>query len=222
MLSAMSITRRALLGWVAATGLVGGDAFAGKKKPKPLPPLSLNIAVAELDGKPVVTKKWVERQIAEAQRLMKPHRVNVGLVRWRDLDEKWAKLETADDRDALASELEPKAINAFIVESLRDIDKPDRFIRGVRWRNRKNLRKDYVIVSSIAGPFTLCHELGHFLGNGHSYVVNNVMSYKHEDYDEIRFDDRQGAKMRLVARRLLRAKKVLSVDDFRRAQQKAD
>ena len=216
MLPGMVVTRRTLLGLAAASGLVGSDAW-GQKKKKAIPPLALNIAVAEIDGSPVVTKDWLRRQVAEAQRLMKPHGVNVGWVRKRALVEEMAKLETADDRDAVAQHLQPGAINAFIVKSLRDIDKPDRFIRGVRWRNRSDLRKDYVIVSSIAGPFTLCHELGHFLGNGHSYVVNNVMSYKHEDAKKIQFDKRQGAKMRLVARRLLRTKKVLSVSDWTRA-----
>jgi hypothetical protein len=52
--------------------------------------------------------------------------------------------------------------------------------------------------------------------------VNNVMSYKHEDYGKIRFNERQGAKMRQVARRLLRNKRVLSVDDWTRANAKKD
>ena len=209
------LTRRSLLALTATSPLIANDAWA--KKPKAIPPLALEIVVAEHEGKPVVAADWLKRQIAETQRLMKPHGVNVGLVRRRKLSDDFAKLENADDRDALAAHLKPGAINAFFVNSLRDIHKPDRFIRGVRWRLRRDLRKDYVIVSSIAGPFTLCHELGHFLGNGHSYVVNNVMSYKHEDYSKIRFDKRQGAKMRQVARRLLRTKKVLSVEDWTRA-----
>jgi hypothetical protein len=217
--SPMAVTRRSLLGLAATSVLVGTDAWAKKDQ---VSPLALNIAVAEIDGTPVVSKDWVSRQVAESQRLMKPHRLSVGLVRRRELIEELARLETAEDRDALAAHLEPRAINAFIVKRLRDVDDPDRFIRGVRWRLRRDLRKDYVIVSAIAGPLTLCHELGHFLGNGHSYVVNNVMSYKHEDHDKIRFDDRQGAKMRQVARRLLRTKKVLSVDDWTRANAKKD
>ncbi len=205
--------RRTLVMLAATTPFVGGVALA--KKEEDVPPLALNVAIAEIEGQPVVTDKWVDEQIAEAIRLMKPHGVSVGEVVRRPLTEELARLEDADDRDAVSAHLASKSINAFFVKSLRDVDKPDRFIRGVRWRNRRNLSKDYVIVSSIAGPLTLCHELGHFLGNGHSQVVNNVMSYKHEDHDKIAFDKRQGAKMRHVARRLLRSKKVLSVADFR-------
>jgi hypothetical protein len=197
----------------ATSTLIGTDAFA-KKDTKEIPPLALDIAVAKIDGKAVVSRDWVTRQVSEAQRLMSPHGVSVGLVTRRPLSEDLARLEDANDRDAVSDHLAPKVINAFFVKSLRDVDKPDQFIRGVRWRNRRDLRKDYVIVSTIAGPLTLCHELGHFLGNGHSQVVNNVMSYKHEDYDKIAFDKRQGAKMRQVARWLLATKKVLSVPDW--------
>jgi hypothetical protein len=39
-----------------------------------------------------------------------------------------------------------------------------------------------VILSSIAGPDVLAHELGHFLGNReHSDVPGNLMSYEHTD-----------------------------------------
>lgn len=200
-----------MLAFAATTTLIGGDAFA--KKDGEIPALALDIAVARFEGEPVVSDDWVKRQVSEAQRLMSAHGVSVGLVQRRSLDEDRAVLENAQDRDAMSQHLAPKVINAFVVKSLRDVDDPDRFIRGVRWRNRRDLRKDYVILATIAGPFTLCHELGHFLGNGHSNVVNNVMSYKHEDYDKITFDKRQGNKMRLVARRLLATKRVASVAD---------
>lgn len=201
-----------MLAFAATTTLIGGDAFA--KKDGEIPALALDIAVARFEGEPVVSDDWVKRQVSEAQRLMSAHGVSVGLVQRRSLDEDRAVLENAQDRDAMSQHLAPKVINAFVVKSLRDVDDPDRFIRGVRWRNRRDLRKDYVILATIAGPFTLCHELGHFLGNGHSNVVNNVMSYKHEDYDKITFDKRQGNKMRLVARRLLATKRVASVADY--------
>lgn len=212
----MSVRRRPLLAFAATSALIGTDAFA--KKDVDVPALALDIAIAQFEGQPVVSDEWVNRQVSEAQRLMSAHGVTVGLVERRTLGEDRAVLENADDRDAMSQHLAPKVINAFIVKSLRDVDKPDRFIRGVRWRNRRDLRKDYVILATIAGPFTLCHELGHFLGNGHSYVVNNVMSYKHEDYDKIAFDKSQGNKMRLVARRLLATKRVASVADHTRDQ----
>jgi hypothetical protein len=208
--------RRSWLQLAALSSVVGSAALANDAQAKPdeVPPLALDLVIAEFDGEPVVSEAWVDRQVAEAIRLMTPHGVSVAQVDRRTLGSALAELENANDRDAVAEHLHPRAINAFFVKSLRDVDKPDRFIRGVRWRHRRDLRKDYVIVSSIAGPLTLCHELGHFLGNGHSQVVNNVMSYKHEDYDKIAFDKAQGAKMRQVARRLLATKKVLSASDY--------
>ncbi len=102
-------------------------------------------------------------------------------------------------------------INAFVVESLRDVDDPKIMRMGVRWRQRRNVSKDYVIVAASALPTTLCHELGHYLGNGHSRVVNNVMSYRRDDPAAVRFDKRQGARMRAVSRQLLARRKLVPV-----------
>ena len=91
-----------------------------------------------------------------------------------------AELETRADRHALARFMRPRAINWFVVASLRDVDEPSRFRQGVHWRPR--LRgapggAHFVIVSAIAGPTVLAHELGHFFGNPHSTVPGNLMSY---------------------------------------------
>jgi hypothetical protein len=47
-----------------------------------------------------------------------------------------------------------------------------------------------VILSATARPTVLAHELGHFFGNGHSTVPNNVMSYIRTDA-EVFFDNKQ-------------------------------
>lgn len=178
----------------------------------PIPELPLRLVVAVEGDEPVVGRAWLDEQIAEARRLMKPHGVRVD--RWaRDaLPAEHARLENALDRDALHRFIAPDVINVFVVASLRDVDDPSRMRMGVRWRLRRDLRKDYVIVSARAMPTTLCHELGHYFGNGHSGVVDNVMSYRREDPDKLAFDERQGAKMRAVARRLLATKKLRSVE----------
>ncbi len=212
LVEAMTVTRRSLLALAATSTFASWEAEA--KTQDEVPPLALALIVAQRGDEPVVESSWLARQVSEAQRLMSAHGVSVGVVKQRTLGEAYARLENASERDALSSHLDKGVINAFFVERLRDVDRPDRFIRGVRWRDRRDLSKDYVIVASIAGPFTLCHELGHFLGNGHSQVVNNVMSYKHEDPAKVAFDARQGAKLRLVARQLLARKKVLSVADY--------
>ncbi len=149
---------------------------------------------------------------------MQPHGVLVARWARATLGKEHARLETADDRDALHVFIEPRVINVFIVASLRDIDDQERYRMGVRWRLRRDLRKDYVIVSARAIQTVLCHELGHYFGNGHSGVVNNIMSYRRDDPDKVAFDRHQGAKMRAVARRLLRTKKVASLEALRAEQ----
>jgi hypothetical protein len=84
------------------------------------------------------------------------------------------------------------------VESLRDVDEPDRYRMGVCWRRGDG--KPYVIVSATARPTVLAHELGHFFGNGHSSVPNNVMSYIRTDA-EVFFDAKQIAIVRSTALR---------------------
>lgn len=203
----MLLSRRALCLASLSSVLTPDRAEAAE-----LPMLPLSIGVAELDGKPVATAAFVKLQLDEAKRLLSVHQVRVDRARIRPLPESAAALETADDRDALAAFVEPRVINVFIVGSLRDVDDPRRMRMGVRWRLRRNVRKDYVIVTASAMPTTLCHELGHFFGNGHSSVVNNVMSYRRDDPAKVAFDKQQGIVMRRVARRLLSSGRVVPID----------
>jgi hypothetical protein len=190
-------------------------AQAQAKTPAPLPALPLSVAVAVgAKGEPVVTDAWLARSIAEAQRLLAPQGVAVGLLRRRALAHEHAILEDAQDRDALGAEVEAKVINVFIVASLRDVDDPRLTRQGVRWRMRRDLRKDYVIVAARASAMTLCHELGHYFGNGHSSVVNNIMSYRRDDPTAVAFDARQGARMRAVVRGHLARKTLLPLSEL--------
>jgi hypothetical protein len=154
----------------------------------------LAIAVAEEDRAEVQPEAWIFDQIASAQKLF----AKVGIhFRWTIKKPlKRTRLETRADRDALASELEPSVINVFVVASLRDVDDPDRFRMGVCWRRGDG--KPYIIVSATARPTVLAHELGHFFGNGHSTVPNNVMSYIRTDA-EVFFDANQIGVIRRTA-----------------------
>jgi len=209
--------------WLALLGLLLWPAAALAQPPPktqpPLPPLPLSIAVATVEGQPVVSDKWVQQRVAEAERLMSAHGVHVAAVETRALDPKLAKLDSAADRDALAAHLKPKVINVFVVDSLRDIDDRRFLIWGVRWRLRRNLAHSYVIIAKSAGPLTLAHELGHHLGNGHSSVVNNIMSYRRDDPSKVAFDARQGARLKLVARQLILSKRVIPVTEQKTAEQ---
>jgi len=179
-----------------------------KKEEPPIPALSLSIAVASVDGKAVRDDAWIDAQLTEVERLFGPIGVSVRKAKSRPLDQRFARLETRADRDALAAELERGVVNVFIVASLRDVDEPDRYRMGVHWHKRSDTKKHYVIVSASAMPSTLAHELGHFFGNGHSKVVNNLMSYERTG-DAVFIDERQAATIRAFARNYLRAKELL-------------
>jgi hypothetical protein len=219
----MGMTRRGLCLVLALASLGLSAELGAPPQPKPqpqpkpkappkLPTLPLSIAVAEIDGAAVVSDEWLKRQVSEAQRLLGPHGVFVDVARRRKLPAKQAQLETAVDRDSLAEHVEKQVINVFIVKSLRDVDDPRLMRQGVRWRLRRDLSKDYIIVSARAMPTTLCHELGHYFGNGHSRVVNNIMSYRRDDPAKVAFDDRQGIKMRRTSRALLSRGRVVAID----------
>jgi len=145
----------------------------------PLPcTFGLAFTVAEPAGAAVVPDGWLDAQVAEAERLFGPVGVH---FRWviRKAGKPGAgraEVETRDDRDAFQDQLEQGYINVFVVRSLRDVDEPPRMRMGVTWTQRETKRR-YVVLSSIAKPSVLAHELGHFFGNGHTTVTNNLMSY---------------------------------------------
>jgi hypothetical protein len=182
---------------VLAWGLAGPIAL-----PAPVTTFPLSIAVAAdapapADGSraPAVDDAWLTEQIAVAQSLFTQFGVQFERAKVRALDAKLAHLETRADRDALAAHAEPQVINVFVVASLRDIDDPRRVRRGVHWHARLGTAgAHYVVVVSGAAPSVLAHELGHFFGNPHSKVLDNVMSYERSGA-EVFFDDDQGRRI---------------------------
>ncbi len=113
-----------------------------------------------------------------------------------------AKIETREDRDALAKYWIRGVVNVFVVESLRDVDDVSRLRKGVTWRCLDALHKKYVVVASYSPPQVLAHELGHFFSLGHSSVKNNLMSYSREEGKPIVLDDAQARAVRSAARAL--------------------
>jgi hypothetical protein len=164
-------------------------------------PFGVAIAVATVDGKPVQDDAWVEAQIADANRLFAPLGAGVRWTLHKPLSPRFAALETRADRDALASLVEPRVINVFVVASLRDVDDPSLRRMGVTWRPRP--QTTYIIVAASARPTVLAHELGHYFGNGHSTVVNNLMSYSRAG-GEVFLDAQQSAVVRWTAQDLAR------------------
>ena len=144
--------------------------------------LTIDVQIARIDGEPVVPGAFVQERLDAANRIYAPYGVQFAVGTTLDLGAEHAALETAADRDALGALVRPFAINLFVVRSLRDVDEPERMRRGVHWHSRSHAGKHYVILSSIAGPDVLAHELGHYLGNPkHSEVAGNLMSYQRGD-----------------------------------------
>ncbi len=141
------------------------------------PEISVSIVVALDGGQPVVDPAWVDGQIAEANRLyasipLRFRRVSLASASWLA-----AHVDTREDRDRASGRLVHGAINLRVAASLMDVDEPGRVRRGVHWHLRADRRRHCIILSSIAAPQVLAHELGHFFGNGHSEVTDNLMSY---------------------------------------------
>lgn len=171
--------------------------------------LPLVIHVATLAGAPVASGEQIAEWVARASLIFAPQRLGFVAAEVRGLAASHARQETRADRDALARHWAPGAIHCFVVASLLDVDEPGRVRRGVHWRARGAGARHYVIVSAIAGPDVLAHELGHFLGNpAHSDVPGNLMSYQRTDALPF-LDAAQSSRLQRALRRYLRTRELV-------------
>jgi hypothetical protein len=203
--------RRTFVGTLGIGVLCTSNQLLARPSAPPIPPIPLRIWVAQriADNAPtdVVTEEFIAEQLGQANQLFGgfglsfEDRVDHGSIL------NLTDLETRQDRNALAGQLAKGSCNVFFVGRLRDVDDPQRHRMGVMWRNLANLKQKYVIVSSQARETTLAHELGHYLGNGHSSVMNNLMSYE-RDGGDVFLDENQGAKARKTARALFASKEL--------------
>jgi hypothetical protein len=151
-------------------------ARAEEPVPRTLP---LVVHVAELDGKPVASPEFIAERIERANQIYAPYHVAFAVVGRKPLAAAHARLETRADRDALGAEVGKGVIDCFVVQSLRDVDEPERMRRGVHWHSASFPPAHFVILSTLGGPDVLAHELGHYLGNpNHSETPGNLMSYQ--------------------------------------------
>lgn len=200
--------KRALVSALGALVLaLARAAVAGPPTPVEPTRLVLDVRMAEsAPGVPVRDVTWLETQVAEANRLMAGADVNFTVRPGPPLPDRLARMETRADRDALAALARDGALRVYVVASLRDVDEPDRMRQGVHWRRRANRAQRCVILSASAGPTVLAHELGHFFGNPHTQVVDNVMSYEREDPAKMAFDATQLGRIRRGARAAARSR----------------
>jgi hypothetical protein len=177
-------------------------ALAGGPGERPIPPLPISLAVAEVDGAPVRDAAWVDAELAHA--LYAPLGISLRRVASRALPAARARIETRADRDALASIVEPRRVN--VLSSPPSATSTIR--RSTAWASTgapARIRRATTPSSRRTRAITLAHELGHFFGLDHTKVVNNVMSYASDGGPPF-FDDRQAARVRAMARMYVEAK----------------
>jgi hypothetical protein len=173
--------------------------------------LPIVFRLATRGGEPVVADAFLASRLERASAIFAPYGVRFAEAGRHLLDEGHAQLETRDDRDALGRYAQRGAIDCFVVASLRDVDEPQRMRRGVHWHSRSYLDAHFVILSAIAGPDVLAHELGHYLGNPkHSEGPDNLMSYARTRPDPI-LDPSQLARMKVTLGRYLRTGELRAV-----------
>lgn len=204
--------RRAFVASIGGLGLLSVQpALAKGASPKPIPSIPLSLFVGtrvSADGSrvAVVADSFVADQIAQSNALFASFGIAFHEAERASLTSP-PDLETREDRNALAANNVKGRCNVFFVGNLRDVDDPKLFRMGVMWRNLRNLKEKCVIVASSARETTLAHELGHYLGNGHTTVKNNLMSYE-RDGGVVSLDDVQGAKSQKTARALFASKEL--------------
>jgi hypothetical protein len=168
---------------------------------------SLRVSIVADDaGKPLADAGWLAAEVDAAEGLFEPFGVRFARADGPPLDAGLAHVETRADRNALASHVTPRVIDVFIVGSLRDVDDPAQMRRGVHWHAPSGAH--YIILIASAPTTVLAHELGHYFGNSHSHVLDNVMSYERSGAP-VFFDDDQAKRIAAHARAYVKSGELL-------------
>lgn len=177
--------------------------------------VGIHLHIVVVDGEPVQDIAWLSRQVDEAQERFAPIDVALEIRGVTALSADRRGIVSRSDRDHLGDgRFAPGLVHVFVVGSLADVDGPGE-IRGVHWRQRGDRERRWIILSSIAGPLVLTHELGHFFGLPHSTYPASVMN-KTEGPDrplaERGFHERELPRMRrqrdaMLASGMIKARK---------------
>ena len=158
---------------VIAAMTIASDASAAPSDPI----FGLSISIASENGEHVRDDAWIQTQIANANELFAPAHISFRWTHEKQIPAALTEMHERKDRDALGDMADvKKTIDLFVVAKLEDVDEPGRYRKGVAWTRKSDGRR-YVILSAEAPEKVLAHELGHFFGNPHTTVADNLMSY---------------------------------------------
>jgi hypothetical protein len=182
---------------VPATALASAPTF----------PIAITVAVE--DGSPARDDAWISAQIDDANDLYGPLGVHFRWTLRKEMSQAHAQMHSRSDRDELAPLVEKNVIDVFVVAALEDVDEPGRYRKGVAWTS-KPAGKRFLILSAAAPRTVLAHELGHFFGNGHSDVPDNLMSYSRTG-ERVFLDTAQIERIHLFSSRFLASGRLTDV-----------
>ena len=167
---------------------VSGDAtgYAAPARPAdstlragsgPVMRVELRVRVARCDGRPVRSRAWVERHLAEAEAIYRPHGIHLAPTIEPFTPDRCELLDAAD-RHAMAVHVDRPQVTVLVVKRVRDLDLPTYDLMGVHWRYRGKsyAGRRWVFLTARARPPVLAHELGHYFGLRHDRAGGNLMS----------------------------------------------
>jgi hypothetical protein len=203
--------------WVAGIVVAGIGVLGSAAGADPEPPtirLPVVVHVAQADGSAIADATQVAAMIDIVNRIYAGSGICFQLKEVRDVARD-ADLVSYSDRRILKAWVAARAINVFLVRTIKDPSpsestvratarvgrKPSGWLRGAEIPAAKKKPSIYLLFTLTAGAPTLAHELGHFLGEGHHKDPLNLMSY---GSGRNGFDDKQFENFRRHARRELK------------------
>jgi hypothetical protein len=124
----------------------------------------------------VASVEWWREQLATADRHYAKLGVGFRVVSVTALPAANARVADVPARNALARHVREGAIHVFVTARLDDIDIAGAQLNGVAWRIAPRSPTKLVVLSTIAWPLTLAHELGHVFGLPHSSYPISIMN----------------------------------------------
>ena len=125
---------------------------------------------------------WLSAQLHEANALFAKLKICFWIEASTPLPSRDGVMKTRAQRTKLgrtSGRLERGRIDLFIVNRLNDVDIAGAQIRGVHWRDPKDRKgKRWIILSRIARPKVMAHELGHYFDLPHSTYPSSIMNKK--------------------------------------------